>query len=187
MTVTGVDTPPPEIAACYGSDMTEHALNHRFRKVRASVEIIHTARAQGRDMKGLTTDENLLPSTQAAIDKNSRLSNLVDFSICRSRANIFSPQTLPSTLASLPQMAFSFSSAPSRRTLRLFARLLTTAAMLPAASILVLALVPTLPLSLLPHEVLRQLVLARARSARALSPSILSSAQLQMMRMRMMT
>ncbi|KAH7188616.1 uncharacterized protein B0J16DRAFT_97879 [Fusarium flagelliforme] len=60
-----------EIAACYGSDMTEHALNHRFRKVRASVEIIHTARAQGRDMKGLSTDENLLPSTQAAIDKNN--------------------------------------------------------------------------------------------------------------------
>ncbi|KAJ4141269.1 hypothetical protein NW768_000479 [Fusarium equiseti] len=40
-------------------------------KVRASVEIIHTARAQGRDMKGLSTDENLLPSTQAAIDKNN--------------------------------------------------------------------------------------------------------------------
>lgn len=187
MTVTGVDAPPPEIAACYGSDMTEHALNHRFRKVRASVEIIHTARAQGRDMKGLSTDENLLPSTQAAIDKNSRLSNLVDSSICRSLANIFSPQTLPSTLASLPRMAFSFSSAPSRRMLRLFAKLLTTAVMLPAASILASALVPTLPPSPLLREVLRQLVPARARSARALFPSILLSAQLRMMRMRMTT
>jgi ssRNA-specific RNase YbeY (16S rRNA maturation enzyme) len=66
-----------EIAACYGSDMTDHALNHRFRKVRASTNIISIARAQGFDIKDLTTDENLLPSTQQAIDKNSRLSNLV--------------------------------------------------------------------------------------------------------------
>ncbi|KAM0235783.1 hypothetical protein ACHAPO_005568 [Fusarium lateritium] len=60
-----------EIAACYGSDMTDHALNHRFRKVRASTNIISIARAQGFDMKDLTTDENLLPSTQQAIDKNN--------------------------------------------------------------------------------------------------------------------
>ncbi|KAM0439420.1 hypothetical protein ACHAQK_006130 [Fusarium lateritium] len=60
-----------EIAACYGSDMTDHALNHRFRKVRATVNIINDARAQGLDIKDLTTDENLLPSTQAAIDKNN--------------------------------------------------------------------------------------------------------------------
>lgn len=51
--------------------MTDHALNHRFRKVRATVNIINDARAQGLDIKDLTTDENLLPSTQAAIDKNS--------------------------------------------------------------------------------------------------------------------
>lgn len=55
--------------------MTEHALNHRFRKVRASTQLIHIARAQGFDMKDLTADENLLPSTQQAIDKKSRLSN----------------------------------------------------------------------------------------------------------------
>ncbi|KAL4726056.1 hypothetical protein ACLX1H_006732 [Fusarium chlamydosporum] len=60
-----------EIAACYGSDMTEHALNHRFRKVRASTQLIHIARAQGFDMKDLTADENLLPSTQQAIDKKN--------------------------------------------------------------------------------------------------------------------
>ncbi|RGP73776.1 hypothetical protein FLONG3_6197 [Fusarium longipes] len=60
-----------EIAACYGSDMTDHALNHRFRKVRASTNIISIARAQGFDIKDLTTDENLLPSTQQAIDKNN--------------------------------------------------------------------------------------------------------------------
>ncbi|CAJ0554211.1 Ff.00g127230.m01.CDS01 [Fusarium sp. VM40] len=60
-----------EIAACYGSDMTDHALNHRFRKVRATVNIINDARVQGLDIKDLTTDENLLPSTQAAIDKNN--------------------------------------------------------------------------------------------------------------------
>ncbi|KAF4336187.1 hypothetical protein FBEOM_9949 [Fusarium beomiforme] len=60
-----------EIAACYGSDMTDHALNHRFRKVRATVSIIHEAREQGLDVKDLTTDENLLPNTQGAIDKNN--------------------------------------------------------------------------------------------------------------------
>ncbi|KAF4969363.1 hypothetical protein FSARC_3389 [Fusarium sarcochroum] len=60
-----------EIAACYGSDMTDHALNHRFRKVRATVNIINDARVLGLDIKDLTTDENLLPSTQAAIDKNN--------------------------------------------------------------------------------------------------------------------
>ncbi|KAF5699940.1 hypothetical protein FGLOB1_11071 [Fusarium globosum] len=60
-----------EIAACYGSDMTDHALNHRFRKVRATVSIIHAAREQGLDVKDLTTDENLLPTTQGAIDKNN--------------------------------------------------------------------------------------------------------------------
>jgi hypothetical protein len=51
--------------------MTDHALNHRFRKVRATVSIIHAAREQGLDVKDLTTDENLLPTTQGAIDKNS--------------------------------------------------------------------------------------------------------------------
>jgi hypothetical protein len=55
--------------------MTDHALNHRFRKVRATVNIINDARAQGLDIKDLTTDENLLPSTQAAIDKNSTAPN----------------------------------------------------------------------------------------------------------------
>ncbi|KAF4449985.1 hypothetical protein F53441_6833 [Fusarium austroafricanum] len=48
----------------------DHALNHRFRKVRATVNIIHKAREQGFDVKDLTTDENLLPSTQGAIDNN---------------------------------------------------------------------------------------------------------------------
>ncbi|WXC62635.1 hypothetical protein SNK03_008470 [Fusarium graminearum] len=60
-----------EIAACYGSDMTDHALNHRFRKVRAATNIISIARAQGYDMKDMSTDENLLPSTQQGIDKNN--------------------------------------------------------------------------------------------------------------------
>lgn len=77
MNVPGVDTPPSEIAACYGSDMTDHALNHRFRKVRAATNIISIARAQGYDMKDMSTDENLLPSTQQGIDKNSRISGLV--------------------------------------------------------------------------------------------------------------
>ncbi|EEU44285.1 uncharacterized protein NECHADRAFT_84664 [Fusarium vanettenii 77-13-4] len=60
-----------EIVACYGSDMTEHALNHRFRRVRAQASIISEGRARGLDIKELSTDENILPATQGAIDKNS--------------------------------------------------------------------------------------------------------------------
>ncbi|RSM10977.1 hypothetical protein CEP52_003229 [Fusarium oligoseptatum] len=60
-----------EIVACYGSDMTEHALNHRFRRVRAQASIISEARARKLDIKELSTDENILPSTQGAIDKNN--------------------------------------------------------------------------------------------------------------------
>lgn len=51
--------------------MTEHALNHRFRRVRAQASIISEARARGLDIKELSTDENILPATQGAIDKNS--------------------------------------------------------------------------------------------------------------------
>ncbi|KAF4970666.1 hypothetical protein FZEAL_9991 [Fusarium zealandicum] len=51
--------------------MTEHALNHRFRRVRAQANIVSVAREQGLDMKDLSTDENILPSTQGAIDKNN--------------------------------------------------------------------------------------------------------------------
>jgi hypothetical protein len=59
--------------------MTDHALNHRFRKVRATVSIIHAAREQGLDVKDLTTDENLLPTTQGAIDKNSTTPRLIAY------------------------------------------------------------------------------------------------------------
>jgi hypothetical protein len=51
--------------------MTEHALNHRFRRVRAQASIISEARARSLDIKELSTDENILPATQGAIDKNS--------------------------------------------------------------------------------------------------------------------
>ncbi|POR35038.1 Uncharacterized protein TPAR_04779 [Tolypocladium paradoxum] len=59
-----------EIAACYGSDMTEHALNHRFRRLRAQATIIRMARLEGRDMKDMLTYEDL-PTTQEAVDKNN--------------------------------------------------------------------------------------------------------------------
>ncbi|RTE70597.1 hypothetical protein BHE90_015000 [Fusarium euwallaceae] len=51
--------------------MTEHALNHRFRRVRAQASIISEARARELDIKELSTDENILPSTQGAIDKKN--------------------------------------------------------------------------------------------------------------------
>ncbi|KAF7534526.1 hypothetical protein G7Z17_g13350 [Cylindrodendrum hubeiense] len=66
-----IDSSPPEIAACYGTDMTDHALNHRFRRLRAQAVIIREGRAQGLDMKDLSTDDNFLPKTQENIDKNN--------------------------------------------------------------------------------------------------------------------
>ncbi|OAA66138.1 hypothetical protein ISF_03976 [Cordyceps fumosorosea ARSEF 2679] len=60
-----------EIAACYGSDMTEHALNHRFRHIRAQSEIIMEGRKANLDVKDLTTDESSLPKTVGAVDKQN--------------------------------------------------------------------------------------------------------------------
>ncbi|KAF4465216.1 hypothetical protein FALBO_7944 [Fusarium albosuccineum] len=60
----------PEVKWNY-KDMTEHALNHRFRRVRAAAQIIPLAREQGLDVKDLSTDENILPATQGGIDKNN--------------------------------------------------------------------------------------------------------------------
>ncbi|PFH55438.1 hypothetical protein XA68_18311 [Ophiocordyceps unilateralis] len=59
-----------EIVACYGSDMTEHALNHRFRRLRAQAAIIREARSQGFDSKDMVVSDHL-PTTQDAIDKNN--------------------------------------------------------------------------------------------------------------------
>lgn len=64
-------TASPEIAACYGSDMTEHALNHRFRKLRSQALIIKEGRKKGLDAKGLTADETSLPATKEGVDKTS--------------------------------------------------------------------------------------------------------------------
>ncbi|KAG5916727.1 hypothetical protein E4U42_007527 [Claviceps africana] len=59
------------IAACYGSDMSEHALNHRFRKIRAQSLIIKLGREVGFDMRHLCVDENKLPSTKEAVDQKN--------------------------------------------------------------------------------------------------------------------
>jgi hypothetical protein len=58
---------PLEIVACFGSDMTEDALNHRFRRLRAEAVIIAEARKEGYDMKDLKLDG--LPAAQNKIDK----------------------------------------------------------------------------------------------------------------------
>ncbi|KAF7546460.1 hypothetical protein G7046_g9291 [Stylonectria norvegica] len=60
-----------EIAACYGSDMSEHALNHRFRRLRAQAIIVRDGRALGFDMKDLVTEDNALPKTQETVEKNN--------------------------------------------------------------------------------------------------------------------
>ncbi|KAJ2958594.1 hypothetical protein NQ176_g11174 [Zarea fungicola] len=60
-----------EIAACYGSDMTEHAANHRFRHIKAQSEIIIAGRKANLDMKHLTADETVLPKAVGAVDKNN--------------------------------------------------------------------------------------------------------------------
>jgi hypothetical protein len=49
--------------------MTEDALNHRFRILRAEAVIIREGRARGFDMKRLGIDD--LPRTQGAVDKKS--------------------------------------------------------------------------------------------------------------------
>lgn len=50
--------------------MTEHALNHRFRRLRAQALIVHEARAVGLDMKDMMTPDDL-PNTKEAVEKNS--------------------------------------------------------------------------------------------------------------------
>ncbi|PTB62845.1 hypothetical protein BBK36DRAFT_1172137 [Trichoderma citrinoviride] len=59
-----------EIAACYGSDMSEHALNHRFRRLRAQAIIVREGRKEGFDMKDMIPDGDL-PATQEAVEKNN--------------------------------------------------------------------------------------------------------------------
>ncbi|KAF4509667.1 hypothetical protein G6O67_003813 [Ophiocordyceps sinensis] len=59
-----------EITACYGSDMTEHALNHRFRRLRAQALIVHEARRVGLDIKEMMAPDDL-PNTKEAVDKNN--------------------------------------------------------------------------------------------------------------------
>ncbi|RFU73663.1 hypothetical protein TARUN_8586 [Trichoderma arundinaceum] len=59
-----------DITACYGSDMTEHALNHRFRRLRAQSVIVREGLKQGYDPKYLNPDGNL-PATQEAVEKNN--------------------------------------------------------------------------------------------------------------------
>ncbi|KAK8141376.1 hypothetical protein G3M48_000169 [Beauveria asiatica] len=55
---------------CDGAaDMTEHALNHRFRHIRAQTEVILKGRKANLDVKNLTTDESSLPKTVGAVDK----------------------------------------------------------------------------------------------------------------------
>ncbi|CAH0053384.1 unnamed protein product [Clonostachys solani] len=58
-----------EIVASFGSDMTEDALNHRFRRLRAEAVIIRHGRDAGFDMKHLSLED--LPKTQATVEKNN--------------------------------------------------------------------------------------------------------------------
>lgn len=51
-----------DIVACYGSDMTENALNHRFRHLHAQALIIREARERGLDMKDMMGFDDL-PAT----------------------------------------------------------------------------------------------------------------------------
>ncbi|KHN94606.1 uncharacterized protein MAM_07512 [Metarhizium album ARSEF 1941] len=59
-----------EIVACYGSDMTEHALNHRFRRLKTQALIIRQGRTHGFDMKHLVVEDNM-PAAQDAVDKKN--------------------------------------------------------------------------------------------------------------------
>ncbi|KAM3428619.1 hypothetical protein MY4824_008714 [Beauveria thailandica] len=57
---------------CNGAaDMTGHALNHRFRHIRAQTEVILKGCKANLDVKNLTTDKSCLPKTIGAVDKKS--------------------------------------------------------------------------------------------------------------------
>lgn len=58
-----------EIVACYGSDMTEDALNHRWRPLKVESTIVREARSQnlGLDMKNLPVAGNF-PGKLADVD-----------------------------------------------------------------------------------------------------------------------
>lgn len=59
-----------DIAACFGSDMTEDALNHRFRRLRAESTIVREGRAAGLDMRDLPVVDSL-PKAQREVDTKS--------------------------------------------------------------------------------------------------------------------
>ncbi|RDA94407.1 hypothetical protein CP533_2229 [Ophiocordyceps camponoti-saundersi (nom. inval.)] len=59
-----------EIAACMGSDVSENAINHRFRPIRAQASIVRQARGQGIDIKDMLSQEQL-PTTLDAIDEKN--------------------------------------------------------------------------------------------------------------------
>lgn len=50
--------------------MTEHALNHRFRRLRAQVVIVREGRGKGLDPKNICADGDL-PGTIDAVDTKS--------------------------------------------------------------------------------------------------------------------
>lgn len=50
--------------------MTEAALNHRFRRLRAEALVITEGRSKGFDMKGLKLGDDM-PRIQGDVDKNS--------------------------------------------------------------------------------------------------------------------
>jgi hypothetical protein len=56
--------------ACFGSDLSEDALNHRWRRLRAETTIVREGRAKGLDLKNLPVSEDL-PKKQGEVDKNS--------------------------------------------------------------------------------------------------------------------
>lgn len=56
--------------------MTEHALNHRFRRLRAQAIIVREGRQQGFDMRDMFVEEGSLPTTQESVDKQSMLDPL---------------------------------------------------------------------------------------------------------------
>ncbi|KAJ6438621.1 ubiquitin C-terminal hydrolase family protein [Purpureocillium lavendulum] len=59
-----------DIVVCYGSDMTDHALNHRFRRFRAQAIIVREARRLGYDMKDMMPPDDL-PDAQDRVDKTN--------------------------------------------------------------------------------------------------------------------
>jgi len=90
---------PAEVAECFGSDITEHAVQHRFRVIRAHAEIVRLGRAAGQDPAFLPAEPMDNPRTIDKVDKRGARPPYLPFPCPPS----------PSCLSAIPPRSLSLS------------------------------------------------------------------------------